>query len=344
MNNQKINRLLPSTIFSVLGFLAWLLLANYAETDVRITETLGSLWAGVFMVVLFNILGIFIVRISSWLNMQYMQNAGKRWKVALAYALVMVTLLLINYGFLVTAKLLTHFPHPFTFPNGGMRILMVVWFVEMVVLGLLLVNRAATEMFRYRERMLLMREENIAARYSALQEQLNPHFLFNSFNTLVAEIEYNPKRAAIFTRRLSDVYRYVLQAQRQKIVTLGEELRFASAFLYLHEVRLGDCIRCDVRVEEEQLEFRLPPLSLQLLLENVIKHNSISASFPMLITITVEDEQLIVSNVLHPRTCVESAGVGLTNLSNRCRMIVGRDIRVVREQDSFTVKIPLLYE
>lgn len=344
MDNQRLNLLFPGTLFSALGILVWLLLANYMEMNENIMETLRSPWVGLFMTVLFNLVGFLTVRISTWLNTQYILNAPKRWKVIFIYTVVMVMFLPINYGSLVVAKLLSGTPQPFVFPNGGIRILIVVWFVEMIVLGLLLANRAMAQMFRFQQRVTRMQEESMAARYAALQNQLNPHFLFNSFNTLVAEIDYNPQRAALFTRRLSDVYRYVLQVQKHKLVTLGEELTFASAYLYLHEVRLGDCIHCDMDISKEQREYRLPPLTLQLLLENAIKHNSISPTRPMRITFTITDEWLVVSNTLCPRTGTESTGVGLANLSNRCRMTLGYDIQVVRTENCFTVKIPLLYE
>lgn len=344
MDNQRMNLLFPGMLFSALGVLVWLLLANYMEMDKDIMEILHSPWVGLFMVVLFNMVGVLTVRISTWLNTQYILNAPKRWKVILMYTIVMVMFLPINYGFLVVAKLLSGTPQPFIFPNGGIRILIVVWFVEMIVLGLLLANRAMVQMFRFQQQATRMQEENMVARYAALQNQLNPHFLFNSFNTLVAEIEYNPQRAALFTRRLSDVYRYVLQGQKHKLVTLEEELAFASAYLYLHEVRLGGCIHCDMDISKEQREYCLPPLTLQLLLENVIKHNTISPTHPMRITFTVTDERLVVSNTLCPRTSTESTGIGLDNLSNRCRMTLGYDIQVIRTKNCFTVKIPLLYE
>ena len=344
MDNQKTNLLFPGALFSALGMLVWLLLANYTETDKNIMDTLCSPWAGLFMVLLFNIVGFLTIRICAWLNTQYILNASKKWKISLMYMVIMVIFLLINYGFLVAAKLLAGTPQPFIFPNGGIRILIVAWFVEMVILGLLLANRAMAQMFRFQQRAAKMQEENMAARYAALQDQLNPHFLFNSFNTLVAEIEYNPQRAALFTRCLSNVYRYVLQMQKQKLVTLEEELTFASAYLYLHEVRLGNCIHCDMNISKEQWEYRLPPLTLQLLLENVIKHNFISLTRPIHIKLTVTDEWLVVSNTLCQKTSTESTGVGLTNLSNRCRMAIGHDIRVIRTESCFTVKIPLLYE
>lgn len=344
MKRTIANHRLSIALFSVLGLLAWVLFANYVDMGSEIREILFSPWAPLFMVILFNILGLFSIKTSLWLNNQYMLNASKKWKIVMAYVGVMAIYFVLIYGFLVTAKLLADVPQPFIFPNGGTRILVIVWFVEMIVLGLLLSNIAMEQNFRYQRRMDKLQEETMAARCSALQDQLNPHFLFNSFNTLVAEIEYNPKNAVLFTRKLSDVYRYVLQVQKKKLVPLEEEIAFMSAYLYLHEVRLGKCIHCEISGLDDHLDYRLPPLALQLLLENVVKHNSISASFPMRISLTVEDDWLVVTNTLRPRTSQESTGVGLANLSNRCKMILGKDLQIQRTKDCFTVKIPLQYE
>ena len=252
--------------------------------------------------------------------------------------------LAVDYGFLVTGKLLAGSQHPFTFPNGGVRMLVVVWLVEMAVLGLLLANRAMAQTLRLRQRAAELQRENNTARYTALQQQLNPHFLFNSLNTLIAEIEYDPARAVSFTRRLSDVYRYVLRVQRLPLVSLDEELCFADAYLYLHRVRLGDCLGCRMEIPDGMRECRLPPLTLQLLIENVIKHNAITSSHPLEIEIAVRDGWLTVSNPIRAKRGVESGGVGLQNLSNRCRMMLGSEIEVLRTEDRFTVKIPLSHE
>ena len=192
------------------------------------------------------------------------------------------------------------------------------------------------------------RQEAIKSRTEAelknLRNQLNPHFLFNSLNTLIAEIEYNPQNAVHFTKHLSSVYRYVLQSQDKTLVTLGEELEFIRSYLFLHEVRLGNCLTCQNNVPAEYAEKMLPPLTLQLLVENVIKHNSITPGKPMVITIRIEDEYLSVSNPIHPKKSVASSGIGLENLAKRCELMSGKKIIIKNETEKFTVKVPLLYE
>ena len=200
------------------------------------------------------------------------------------------------------------------------------------------------ECHRLQQKAAQLQKENNAARYTALQNQLNPHFLFNSLNTLIAEIEYNPSNAVRFTRNLSDVYRYVLQSQDKTLITLGEELEFIQSYLFLHEVRLGNCITCNITIPTEAMEYQLPPLTLQLLVENVIKHNSINSNKPMDITIQIVDHFLVVSNPIHAKKSDTTSGVGLQNLSNRCKLMIGTDIIIYNENQIFTVKVPLIYE
>lgn len=345
MDKQKKDLLFPEVLFSILGLLAWFVLANYAGAPENIMKIFSSPWAGLFIVTFSNILGKLIIRISIWLSTQYVQNIGKKKKeTVLIYMIIILILLAVNYAILVIAKLLSDTPQPFTFPHGGIHVLIVAWFVEIVILGLLLTNRAMGQMLHYQQLAYRIQKENAIARYAVLQNQLNPHFLFNSFNTLVVEIECNPQRAVTFTHQLSDLYRYVLQVQKRNFVALEDELKFVSAYLYLHEVRLGNCIHCEIDISNEQKEYQLPPLTFQILLENIIKHNSISSSQPMEIMIAVADEWLAVSNTLCPRVSTESTGLGLKNLSNRCQMLLGHDIQIVRTKNLFTVKIPLLYE
>lgn len=278
------------------------------------------------------------------MNRLYSNNLRWKWKFIAVYISVMLLFLLLNYGLLVTAKLIGRADNPFTFQIGGVRILLVVWLVELVILGLLLANRSIKNALRLQQKAAQLQKENNTARYTALQNQLNPHFLFNSLNTLIAEIEYNPANAVRFTRNLSDVYRYVLQSQDKTLITLGEELEFIHSYLFLHEVRLGNCITCNITIPTEAMEYQLPPLTLQLLVENVIKHNSINSNKPMEITIYITDHFLVVSNPIHIKKSDISSGVGLQNLSNRCKLMIGTDILINNENQIFTVKVPLIYE
>ncbi|RHR53348.1 histidine kinase [Parabacteroides sp. AF17-28] len=339
---MKWNAILYGLLFSGLGAFSYLLLVNYTELSAHVADVLYSKGAFVFFVAAFNVLGYSTLRISSWMNDQYALNIRKRWKIVVIYAIVMLLLLLLNYSLLVVAKMLVGMDDPLIFPNGGWRILLVVWLVELVILGLLLANRSIQNTLKLQQEAAALQKENNTARYTALQNQLNPHFLFNSLNTLIAEIEYNPDNAVRFTKNLSSVYRYVLQSQDKTLVSLGEELEFLDSYLFLHKVRLGDCISCVCDIPADLTEAMLPPLTLQLLVENVIKHNTITSARPMKIDIFVQEDRLVVANLVQPRKSRESSGIGLKNLSNRCKLMLGEEIRALHEKEMFIVKVPLL--
>ncbi|WP_298550807.1 histidine kinase [uncultured Parabacteroides sp.] len=339
---MKWNAILYGLLFSGLGAFSYLLLVNYTELSAHVADVLYSKGAFVFFIAAFNVLGYSTLRISSWMNSQYALNIRKRWKIVSIYAVVMLLFLLLNYSLLVVAKILVGMNDPLIFPNGGWRVLLLVWLVELVILGLLLANRSIQSTLKLQQEAAALQKENNTARYAALQSQLNPHFLFNSLNTLIAEIEYNPDNAVRFTKNLSSVYRYVLQSQDKTLVSLAEELEFLDSYLFLHKVRLGDCISCVCDIPADLAEAMLPPLTLQLLVENVIKHNTITSARPMKIDIFLEEGRLVVSNLVQPRKSQESSGVGLKNLSNRCKLMLGEEILVLHEKEMFIVKVPLL--
>ncbi len=330
-------------LFTGLGVFSYLLLSDI-NLSAEVSETLSSAGTLAFIIIAFNILGFTTIRSGIWISRQYPVYIRQRWKIAWIYGTVALALLLLNYGLIVTAKLLAGAAHPFTFPNGGLRILIVVWLAELVILGLLLANQSMQNTMKLQQESAGLKAENDAARYAALQNQLNPHFLFNSLNTLIAEIEYDPKNAVVFTAKLSNVYRYVLQQQNKPLVTLREELEFAAAYLFLHQVRLDGDIRWQAHIPDNYMESMLPPLTLQLLVENIIKHNTINKHYPMEIRISVNEGMLVVGNPVQPKLGVASSGVGLENLSKRCKLMLHRDIQTENSGGVFTIKIPLLYE
>lgn len=171
---------------------------------------------------------------------------------------------MLNYGLFVIAEILANVEPEFSFSRSEWNLLIVVWLMVMVVIGLFLSNRTLRTNWLLQQEAAKLQMENARAKYIALQNQLNPHFLFDSLNTLIAEIKYNPDNAMRFTQSLSSVYRYVLQYQGRNLVSLKEELNFMNSYLFLHKARLGDCINCDCRIPSDHMEGQIPPLALQL--------------------------------------------------------------------------------
>lgn len=344
MSYKKLNRIGYPAIFSSLGVLAYLLLVNFSNLPIKDSAALSFVWGYLYFIAVFNLIGFLLIKFSQWISEKMEIYRIKQWRVVMLYSFVAVLLFLLNYTLLATAKMIAGVEQPFLFVNGGYRVLLVVWFIELIIIGLLLVNRSALNALRIQKEAARLQDENNKARYIALQNQLNPHFLFNSLNTLIAEIEYDPQNAVNFTRNLSDVYRYVLQCQHKPLVTLHDELEFMQAYIFLHKVRLGDYIRIDCRIGEEYVETQLPPLTLQLLIENVIKHNSISAAKPVDIMLLIKDGYLEVSNTVHLKKNPLPSGTGLQNLANRYQLILDKQIEVIFTEELFTVKLPLQYE
>jgi hypothetical protein len=177
----------------------------------------------------------------------------------------------------------------------------------------------------------------------ALKSQIDPHFLFNGLNSLAYLIPREPARAVEFTERLSDVYRYILLNRECHLVPLAEELAFALRYVGLLRIRFGDAVRLLPAAALDPEGFLVPPVSLQVLLENAVKHNTLDAAAPLQIRIELEGDFILVSNTRRrPRTSPPSSKVGLGNLDERCRRITGRGIVVRAEDALFAVLVPVV--
>lgn len=220
------------------------------------------------------------------------------------------------------------------------------YIIIMIVFGVAISILIANNFFRNWRKSLLefeqLKQEKIKTDYQALQNQLKPHFLFNNFNMLLSEIRRDPDNAVRITEKLSDVYRYVLESKNHETVSLSKEAEFAKAIIFLHKVRFGDNLAVDLQLPAEVVEYSLPPLTLQILLENVFKHNVVSTMHPLHIRISVEDDYLLVVNNIQPRKSTYSTGLGLKNIKMRYSFLTERKVTVNVNNDQFIVKVPLL--
>jgi len=182
-----------------------------------------------------------------------------------------------------------------------------------------------------------------SAKFDALKNQLDPHFLFNSLNVLTALIEENPEAAQNFTTSLSKVYRYVLEQKNKELVSLDEELRFAKTYLSLLKTRFEDSIQCSLPTNLKNSEAKIVPLSLQLVLENAVKHNVVSVENPLIIEITEQDGFLVIKNNLQKKAVIQKgAGVGLQNIKQRYQLLTRRTLQIEQSKTSFEISLPLL--
>ncbi len=190
-----------------------------------------------------------------------------------------------------------------------------------------------------------IKREKLKSDYMALQNQLNPHFLFNSLSVLISEIRFDPPKAEEFARKMAEVYRYVLQCKDVMTISLKKELQFIDNYIYLHQIRLGGAIHLEVKLSDGGQQKMIPPLTLQLLVENALKHNKVSLKEPLTISISNDTAgQLVVTNTLQTKKTTYSTGTGLSNLAERYRLLSGTEINFGEDQNLYKVVLPLLEE
>lgn len=191
------------------------------------------------------------------------------------------------------------------------------------------------------EQKLIAKSAN--AQFETLKNQLDPHFLFNSLNVLSALIDENPKQAQKFTASMSKIYRYVLEQKDKELVTVEDEIEFAKTYCELLKTRFEDSVDFIFDVRKEDYRRYVVPLSLQLLLENCIKHNFATSSKPLIIKVFSENNTLCIENNLQVREQIkESAGIGLANIVQRYSLLTKRNVFIEKSDDYFKVKLPVL--
>ena len=188
------------------------------------------------------------------------------------------------------------------------------------------------------------KRELAQAQFASLRNQVNPHFLFNSLNTLSYLIEFEPARALTFVDRLSLVYRYVLKQRDRSVVSLSDEMEVLQAYLHLLQSRFEHNMVVELQLPEDQENWLLPPLSLQMLIENAVKHNVINRKHPMLIRIQYDGMgYLRIENTYQPKQEASDSGTGLDNLRHRLQALTGQPLRAGAAEGLFVVELPITH-
>lgn len=192
-----------------------------------------------------------------------------------------------------------------------------------------------------------LKTENMRSRYDVLISQMNPHFFFNSLNSLSSLVREDKNTYALnYIDRLSDTFRYIMQGGGNTMTTLRDELQFVESYKYLLEIRYEGKLFIDVEVPPEDLELKLPALTLQPLIENAVKHNTITRSKPLHVTISSNGNDVCVSNPLQPKIddSERGTGIGLKNIASRYKLLTDHEITIIDNGKSFTVRLPLVTE
>lgn len=186
-----------------------------------------------------------------------------------------------------------------------------------------------------------LREENLRFRYGNLKAQVNPHFLFNSLNTLSEMVYEDARKTDICIQKLASVYRYILENENVDWVPLNEEIEFVKNYFSLRKERDGEKIKLEIRIENAE-KFKIIPISLQILVENALKHNIASHDRPLEINIYREGGSIIVANIMNSKTVLcNPSGIGLVNLRERIKLMTGKEIVINQGNSRFIVKLPL---
>ncbi|HPT32195.1 MAG TPA: histidine kinase [Prolixibacteraceae bacterium] len=218
------------------------------------------------------------------------------------------------------------------------------FFGSALVLGCMFIIRLIFQKQTFELENEMLRSEGLQSRFESLKNQVSPHFLFNSLTALKALIPESPALADKYVDHLSGVLRYTLQSNEKMMVTLQEELESTGSYIYLIGMRYDKNLTININIDDRFLNFRLPPLTLQTLLENAVKHNEISSKNPLTIEIrTTSDAQLEIVNPMQlKQSPEEGTGIGLTNLSRQYQLLGGKDISIKQENGNFSVTAPLM--
>lgn len=189
-----------------------------------------------------------------------------------------------------------------------------------------------------------LKNENLTSRYNMLVSQVNPHFFFNSLNSLAMLVrEGRTEDSLTYIDRLSYAFRYILQNSQTPLVRLADELDFADAYSYLFKTRYADKLFFEISVDPSKHDYLLPALTLQPLMGNAVKHNTITTRQPLHVSIRTEEDSLIIENPLRPKLEPEpGVGIGLENLKNRWELITGHPIEIIKTEERFMVRLPLI--
>lgn len=267
----------------------------------------------------------------------------RSFSLAAKYILYFVGSLVIAIVFSALSSWIQHIiydSHPATINNSVLLMRDLLVAIAAIVISILTFNVSRRLELKLEKEQL--ETENILVKYEALENQMDPHFLFNSLNTLSGLIGTDDDKAQRYLLQLASTYRYIMQGKR--LVTLDDELRFVDSYSQMMLIRYGKNLTIEKNINPGLTKYHIVPVSIQLLIENAIKHNVVSDRHPLTIRIeTTENNSVCISNVIQPKNESEqSCGLGLANMSIRYQLLSGRDISIRNQNNIFSVEVPLL--
>ncbi|WP_075343906.1 sensor histidine kinase [Tenacibaculum agarivorans] len=343
MNKNRLLLYLAISLF--LGLIEFL---NDLE-DENILESLEFVPA-VILYTMVLMTGIYYIRVLTIQNSKvkrYIENKG----IIIPWIFYFVFICAQTFVFTIITSVLGYF---FGLDGADVGVFSLFFWVIFTIIFSLVLIVYMIEIFLDKEsqrreieiKLSKIENERTRAKYLSLKNQLNPHFLFNSFNSLSALINIDTNKADQFLLELSNVYRYNLNHSEELVVSLEKELALIKSYMSLQTIRFKESIFIDYKIDTQKYSYLLPPMTLELLVENAIKHNIVEKKSPLYITITTTNDYVIVDNNYQPRTTSvnkeESHGIGLKNLKNQYKLIHNETPTFSITKEKYIAKIPLL--
>lgn len=283
-----------------------------------------------------------IIRLTGWLDKRHpwLKNPLKRLVLQIALTIGFCLLIISFVVFIMVFMYRDQSYSGFIAESGWFMVKTAIIFLTLSML----ITNAIVFFVNWRKSVIVqeqMKREQLTLQYETLKSQVNPHFLFNSLNSVTSLIKSDPDKAILFVKKLSDVFRYVLEQKDNELTTLDAELNFLESYIFLQKIRFGENLIVNVDVAE--VNYYVIPLSLQMLIENALKHNIVSKEFPLTINIHSKDgNYIVVSNNLRKKPVVGSSNIGLENIRSRYGFFTGNPVVVTETENEFRVEIPLL--
>jgi len=334
--------LIASTIAGILLFV-YLFYSVKAPVELNPTTAEHFVWS----LALANAIGVSYYLLSQFLNKKAPWHLATAWRFAIETTILTLFTLLISYVFW-RLYLFQHNLSAFNFYQQYHDPL--IKFIILAVVVIFIYCIVDFTLYSYNQYAAIQIEEvkiastQLVLQFEVLKSQLSPHYLFNSLNTISSLIYSNPEQAEQFIRKLAQTYQYILANQDLPLVRLSEELNFIKAYFFLLKSRFNSAVQLNIELPRRVLSSKIPPLTLQLLLENAVKHNAPSEESPLRIRIFVSDKNLLTisNNILEGTFKANSFKVGLANVRQRYQYFAKVDI-TVHKTDEFKIELPLLY-
>jgi sensor histidine kinase YesM len=214
--------------------------------------------------------------------------------------------------------------------------------IIVIHLLVIIISNLSKEWIDNRKEIQNLKQAKLQSDYNTLKDRLNPHFLFNNLSVLKSLIQFDKDKAKQFTQDFTNVYRYVLNSHHEQTITIEEELKFLRSYIALHSERIGDGFSTEIDLDDDIMQQHIPPMALQLLIENAIKHNIANKNNPLRVTIRNKADKIIVKNNINHKDSTYSTYTGLTSLDAQYKHLCGKGIHVEESQEFFIVEIPII--